>query len=126
MGMGRVWAAISNLGKTHFWGKSFLTFGERKHPKCMPIWIYIQVLHFSSCREAWELFSPPQFFLWYVLLHELELLGIFIIIIHPLWGSLKWLGIFLCVKFIFGLLCVCFSVMWVVISSFSWVVDSFL
>ena len=93
MGMGRVWAGNSNLGETHFWGKSILTFGASKHPKCMPIWPYINIIHFSSCREAWELFSPPQFFLWYVLLHELELLGIFIIIIHPRWGSLKRLGI---------------------------------
>ena len=33
MGMGRVWAAISILRKTHFWEKSILTFGARKHPK---------------------------------------------------------------------------------------------
>ena len=45
MGMGRVWAGNSNLGKTLFWGKSFLTFGARKHPKCMPICSYTHVLH---------------------------------------------------------------------------------
>ena len=27
-----------NLGKTHFWGKAFFTFGASQHPKCMPIW----------------------------------------------------------------------------------------
>ena len=61
MGMGGEWEGNSNLGKTHFWGKTFLTFGARKHPKCMPIWPYTHVLNFSSLKEAWELFYLHNF-----------------------------------------------------------------
>ena len=114
------------MGKTHFWGKSNLTFGASKHPKMHAIGIYIHVLYFFfSRREAEELFSPPQFFLWYPLLHDWAP-GIFHLHHSPTLGFSQAAGNSLCYKFIFELLWVCFSLTWVVISSLPWAVDSFL
>ena len=93
MGMGGVWAGNLNLGKTHFWGKSILTFGASKHPKMHAIGIYIHVLHFYLMHGSLGDVSPPWVFLWYVSPSRFGLLGIFLIIIHPHWSSLKRLGI---------------------------------
>ena len=71
MGMGRVWVGNSNLGETHFWGKSILTFGASKHPKCMPIWPYIHVLHFSSRGKLGSYFYLHDFACGMFLLHDL-------------------------------------------------------
>ena len=92
IGMGGVWAGNLNLGKTHFWGKSILTFGESKHQKMHAIFPYTHILHFAHAGKLRSCL-PPRFCWLCVLPSRFGLLGFFINIIHPRWDSLKRLGI---------------------------------
>ena len=73
MGMGTIiWEVNSNLGKTHFWGKSILTFEASKHPKMHDIGTYFHILHFFAyAGKLGSCFHLHDFAYGMFLLHDL-------------------------------------------------------
>ena len=71
----------------------FLLLGQVNTQNACPFGHTSTFFIFLLMQGSLGVVSPPWFFLWYVSPSQFGLLSIFLIIIHPRWGSLKQLGI---------------------------------
>ena len=83
----------SNLGKHPFLGKTFFDFWGKLTPKNACPFGYPPTFSISSRSGSLGVVLPSHFFLLCTLLHVGGYRKFFLTIIHPCWGSLKWLGV---------------------------------